>query len=67
MNVSLFTLTVARGAELPAIDPSIAQADALVVTTQDNGPAAQSEASPVTNDSIAQTSHVTNSAGTSPL
>ena len=43
---SLFTLFVARGAEVPAIDPRlIAHIDALAVVTQDDRQAAPAEGS----------------------
>lgn len=66
MNVSLFTLTVARGAELPAIDPSVAQSGTpLVVDTQNNGPAALAEPVPLASNPIAQSDHASND-GTAP-
>lgn len=57
MNVSPFTLLVARGAELPAIDPSITQTQALVDETQDQGPAAQAEVPTEVSDPVAQPDH----------
>lgn len=39
---SLFTLFVARGAEVPAVDPRLAaHISTLAVVTNDNGPAAR--------------------------
>lgn len=57
MIVSLFSLFVARGAELPVIDPRlIAQQSDLVVDTQDPGSAAQTDVSPGVDATAAQSS-----------
>lgn len=61
MAVSLFTASVARGAELPVIDPrTIAQPESTRVEQNDLGSAASDAAEPLASNPDAQPDSVSN-------
>lgn len=63
MIVSLFSLIVARGAEVPVVDPRLTShvEYASRVDTPDQGPATQAALEPVTNALTAQSASTNNS------
>lgn len=63
MIVSLFTALVARGAELPVIDPRLTQLDPSRVDTQDQGSAATPEQEPAALASVGNSTGVDGTQG----